>query len=37
MSCPVDDFIPRYEFDCMVKKYNGDYHVRNLTCYNLFK
>ena len=32
----VADFIPRYEFDCIVKKYNGDYHVRDLTCYNLF-
>lgn len=32
----VADFIPRYEFDCIVKKYDGDYHVRDLTCYNLF-
>lgn len=32
----VSDYIPRYEFDRIVKKYNGDYHVRDLTCYNLF-
>lgn len=32
----VADFIPRYEFDCIVKKYDGDYHVRDLTCYKLF-
>lgn len=32
----VADYIPRYEFDRIVKKYNGDYHVRGLTCYNLF-
>jgi len=32
----VADFIPRYEFDCIVTKYKGDYHVRDLTCYNLF-
>lgn len=32
----VADYIPRYEFDRIVKKYNGDYHVRDLTCYNLF-
>ena len=32
----VADFIPRYEFDRIVKKYNGDFHVRDLSCYNLF-
>lgn len=32
----VADYIPRYEFDCIVTKYKGDYHVRDLTCYNLF-
>lgn len=32
----VADYIPRYELDRIVKKYNGDYHVRDLTCYNLF-
>jgi hypothetical protein len=32
----VADFLPRYEFECIVKKYNGDYHVRDLSCYNLF-
>ena len=30
------DIIPRYEFDRIVRKYNGDYHVRELNCYNLF-
>lgn len=32
----VVDFIYRYEFDKCVKRYNGDYHVRELTCYNQF-
>ena len=32
----VADFIPRYEFDRIVRKYNGDYHVRELSCCNLF-
>lgn len=32
----VADFLPKYEFECIVKKYNGDYHVRDLSCYNLF-
>jgi len=32
----VADYIPRYEFNCIVTKYKGDYHVRDLTCYNLF-
>lgn len=30
----VIDFIPRYQFEKLVKKYNGDWHVKNLTCYN---
>lgn len=30
----VIDFIPRYQFDKLVKKYNGDWHAKNLTCYN---
>lgn len=30
----VIDFIPRYQFDKLVKKYNGDWHTKNLTCYN---
>lgn len=31
----VIEFLPRYEFDKLVKKYNGDFHVRDLSCYNL--
>ena len=30
----VVEFIPRYEFDKLVKQYNGDFHTRNLSCYN---
>ena len=30
----VIDFIPRYQFDKLVKKYNGDWHSKELTCYN---
>lgn len=30
----VADFIPRYVFDKAVAKYNGDFHVKDLTCYN---
>lgn len=30
----VIDFIPRYQFDKLVKKYKGDWHVKDLTCYN---
>lgn len=30
----VVEFIPRYEFDKLVKLYNGDFHSRNLSCYN---
>ena len=31
----VIEFLPRYEFDKLVRKYNGDFHVRDLSCYNL--
>ena len=30
----VVKYIPRYQFDKCVKKYNGDWHVKDLTCYN---
>ena len=30
----ITDFIPRYEFDKMVAKYQGDFHAKDLTCYN---
>lgn len=30
----VADYIPRYYFDKCVSKYNGDFHVKDLTCYN---
>lgn len=30
----ITDFIPRYEFDKMVAKYKGDFHAKDLTCYN---
>ena len=30
----VIDFLPRYEFDKIVKKYNGDFRYRHLTSYN---
>lgn len=30
----VIDFLPRYEFDKIVKKYKGDYRYRHLTSYN---
>ena len=30
----VIDFIPRYQFDKLVKKYKGDWHAKDLTCYN---
>ena len=29
-------FINRYEFDKCVDRYNGDYHVRDLKCWNQF-
>lgn len=32
----VVDFVPRYEFDRIVAKYNGNYHARGLSCYNQF-
>ena len=28
------DFIPHYQFDKLVKKYKGDWHAKDLTCYN---
>lgn len=30
----VIEFIPRYQFDKLVKQYKGDWHVKNLTSYN---
>ena len=30
----VMDFIPRYQFDKLVAKYHGDWHAKDLTCYN---
>lgn len=30
------DFIDKYEFDKCVKRYNGDYHTRDLNCWNHF-
>jgi hypothetical protein len=30
------DYVSRYEFEKCVKRYNGDYHVRELTCWNQF-
>lgn len=30
----VTDFIPRYVLDKLVKKYKGDFHAKELTCYN---
>lgn len=32
----VIEFIPRYQFDKLVKQYKGDWHVKNLTSYNHF-
>ena len=32
----VVDFIPRYQFDKLVRKYQGDYHIHELSCYNQF-
>ena len=29
----VIDFIPRYQFDKLAKKYKGDWHAKDLTCY----
>ena len=30
----VVDFIPRYQFDKLVTKYHGNWHAKDLTCYN---
>ena len=30
----VVKYIPRYQFDKCVKRYRGDWHVKDLTCYN---
>ena len=30
----VIEFIPKYEFDKLVKKYNGNYRTRHLNSYN---
>ena len=30
----VVDFIPRYHFDKLVAKYHGNWHAKELTCYN---
>ena len=30
----VMDFLPRYQFDKAVAKYHGDWHAKDLTCYN---
>ena len=30
----VVDFIPRYQFDKLVAKYQGNWHAKDLTCYN---
>ena len=30
----VIDFIPRYQFDKLVKKSKGDWHAKDLSCYN---
>lgn len=30
----VIEFIPRYQFDKLVKQYNGDWHCKNLNRYN---
>jgi len=32
----VTDYIPRYILDKAIKKYKGDFHVKDLTCYNQF-
>lgn len=32
----ITDFIPRYILDKAIKKYKGDFHVKDLTCYNQF-
>ncbi len=30
------DFIPRYEFNQCVKRYNGNYKIKNFTCWEQF-
>ena len=30
----IVEFIPKYEFEKCVKRYNGDYHARSLNSYN---
>ena len=30
----IVEFIPRFEFDKCVKRYNGDFHARSLNSYN---
>ncbi len=30
----VIDFIPCYQFDKLVKKYKGDWHAKDSSCYN---
>lgn len=30
----VIDFIPRYQFDKLVKMHKGDWHAKDLSCYN---
>jgi hypothetical protein len=32
----VLEFVSRYEFNKCVKRYNGNYHVHELSCWNLF-
>jgi len=29
-------YVNKYEFETCVKRYNGDYRVRDLNCWNLF-
>ncbi|MCM1021366.1 MAG: DUF4372 domain-containing protein [Muribaculum sp.] len=30
----VIEFIPRYQFDKLVRQYNGDWHAKNLNSYS---
>jgi hypothetical protein len=32
----IMDFLPIYEFHKCVRRYNGDYRVKNFTCWNQF-
>lgn len=32
----IASYIPRFQFDRIVAKYRGNYHTRELTCYNQF-